>query len=130
MQKMVKKQRQCIYARIQAYSLELTVAQHMRQPVGGVAAQASGLIGLENGRGPDEGPAGFENARHVPDQQVRILDMMKHLLTEDEVDAVIFIRSEEHTSELQSLMRSSYAVFCLKKKNKKEQRHTHKNKQT
>src|SRR3546814_6799911 len=27
-------------------------------------------------------------------------------------------RSEEHTSELQSLMRISYAVFCLKKKNK------------
>src|SRR3546814_7566553 len=31
------------------------------------------------------------------------------------------IRSEEHTSELQSLMRISYAVFCLKKKKKKEQ---------
>src|SRR3546814_10356932 len=30
-------------------------------------------------------------------------------------------RSEEHTSELQSLMRISYAVFCLKKKNKKIQ---------
>src|SRR3546814_5216628 len=29
-------------------------------------------------------------------------------------------RSEEHTSELQSLMRISYAVFCLKKKNKKK----------
>src|SRR3546814_9920507 len=29
-------------------------------------------------------------------------------------------RSEEHTSELQSLMRISYAVFCLKKKNKNE----------
>src|SRR3546814_2959834 len=28
-------------------------------------------------------------------------------------------RSEEHTSELQSLMRSTYAVFCLKKKKKK-----------
>src|SRR3546814_10276662 len=28
-------------------------------------------------------------------------------------------RSEEHTSELQSLMRNSYAVFCLKKKNHK-----------
>src|SRR3546814_6543219 len=27
------------------------------------------------------------------------------------------LRSEEHTSELQSLMRTSYAVFCLKKKN-------------
>src|SRR3546814_8061929 len=30
-------------------------------------------------------------------------------------------RSEEHTSELQSLMRISYAVFCLKKKNKTAQ---------
>src|SRR3546814_3838618 len=30
-------------------------------------------------------------------------------------------RSEEHTSELQSLMRISYAVFCLKKKNKNKQ---------
>src|SRR3546814_10055025 len=30
-----------------------------------------------------------------------------------------YLRSEEHTSELQSLMRISYAVFCLKKKKKK-----------
>src|SRR3546814_1257956 len=34
-------------------------------------------------------------------------------------------RSEEHTSELQSLMRISYAVFCLKKKNRKNHTHTH-----
>src|SRR3546814_2314889 len=33
-------------------------------------------------------------------------------------------RSEEHTSELQSLMRISYAVFCLKKKKKHKHRHT------
>src|SRR3546814_8635515 len=46
--------------------------------------------------------------RHVDDQQ--------HLALER--------RSEEHTSELQSLMRISYAVFCLKKKN------THQNKNT
>src|SRR3546814_2175097 len=32
------------------------------------------------------------------------------------VDAEGEVRSEEHTSELQSLMRISYAVFCLKKK--------------
>src|SRR3546814_2698831 len=32
------------------------------------------------------------------------------------VALVVFLRSEEHTSELQSLMRISYAVFCLKKK--------------
>src|SRR3546814_1385694 len=38
-------------------------------------------------------------------------------------------RSEEHTSELQSLMRISYAVFCLKKKRSKQshtQKHIHK----
>src|SRR3546814_10606637 len=45
-----------------------------------------------------------------------------------EADAVSFVagvrlfRSEEHTSELQSLMRISYAVFCLKKKNKKNKK--------
>src|SRR3546814_3883181 len=32
------------------------------------------------------------------------------------------VRSEEHTSELQSLMRISYAVFCLKKKKNEKQR--------
>src|SRR3546814_5516143 len=36
---------------------------------------------------------------------------------------VRILRSEEHTSELQSLMRISYAVFCLKKKNETRQGH-------
>src|SRR3546814_8927770 len=40
----------------------------------------------------------------------KLVDMLKDGLSE--------IRSEEHTSELQSLMRISYAVFCLKKKTK------------
>src|SRR3546814_7674558 len=37
-------------------------------------------------------------------------------------------RSEEHTSELQSLMRISYAVFCLKKKKKKKENNRNQNK--
>src|SRR3546814_2611833 len=37
---------------------------------------------------------------------------------QDRIEAIC--RSEEHTSELQSLMRISYAVFCLKKKKRKE----------
>src|SRR3546814_1543695 len=37
---------------------------------------------------------------------------------EEEQGAARQFRSEEHTSELQSLMRISYAVFCLKKKNR------------
>src|SRR3546814_1030145 len=40
----------------------------------------------------------------------------------DRVPKRVTPRSEEHTSELQSLMRISYAVFCLKKKNKNAQR--------
>src|SRR3546814_4883894 len=38
------------------------------------------------------------------------------------LDRILEERSEEHTSELQSLMRISYAVFCLKKKIKKKKR--------
>src|SRR3546814_4959882 len=45
------------------------------------------------------------------------------LLESVEIRQAPFMRSEEHTSELQSLMRISYAVFCLKKKN--EQLKTH-----
>src|SRR3546814_1994261 len=42
-----------------------------------------------------------------------------HRLARRRLGAVdLFARSEEHTSELQSLMRISYAVFCLKQKNK------------
>src|SRR3546814_8763250 len=47
-------------------------------------------------------------------------------LTVDQARTMAQERSEEHTSELQSLMRISYAVFCLKKKTK--QQHTNKDK--
>src|SRR3546814_3175855 len=39
--------------------------------------------------------------------------------------ADLALRSEEHTSELQSLMRISYAVFCLKKKKKEHTNNNH-----
>src|SRR3546814_7245708 len=39
--------------------------------------------------------------------------------------ALTLQRSEEHTSELQSLMRNSYAVFCLQKKIKNRPQHTY-----
>src|SRR3546814_13975696 len=60
--------------------------------VGGVRdTRGAGLVGLR----PDLEP--LAGARHR--------------------SAGLAVRSEEHTSELQSLMRISYAVFCLKKKN-------------
>src|SRR3546814_2336607 len=59
------------------------------------------------------GQRGFTHARRAYQAQHRPLELLHALL-----------RSEEHTSELQSLMRISYAVFCLKKKNNKSQNHT------
>src|SRR3546814_3789123 len=45
---------------------------------------------------------------------VAVLDAWPEYLPDG---TLVLLRSEEHTSELQSLMRISYAVFCLKKKN-------------
>src|SRR3546814_8511837 len=58
-------------------------------------------------------PAGFSHARHFATQ--RHFAQLVTSQTELAVNATR-TRSEEHTSELQSLMRISYAVFCLKKK--------------
>src|SRR3546814_10251644 len=43
-------------------------------------------------------------------------EMSSYFKEMDDVLNITYDRSEEHTSELQSLMRISYAVFCLKKK--------------
>src|SRR3546814_5711300 len=56
-------------------------------------------------------PARPFHLAHMIDQILRV------------VSHIAAFRSEEHTSELQSLMRISYAVFCLKKKKKKRQTH-------
>src|SRR3546814_4860401 len=55
---------------------------------------------------------GFERDRFEPLLDPALLARFGH---------VHVLRSEEHTSELQSLMRISYAVFCLKKKKKHTQ---------
>src|SRR3546814_13771012 len=53
-----------------------------------------------------------------------VIDATNRLTYPKQADALMrAMRSEEHTSELQSLMRISYAVFCLKKKNKNKQQH-------
>src|SRR3546814_5750469 len=50
-----------------------------------------------------------------------------HLILQIAPDGAGADRSEEHTSELQSLMRISYAVFCLKKKNNNSKHHNNTN---
>src|SRR3546814_10120972 len=73
-----------------------------RRPVAGVAEVDDLLVGA----GEPQALQQFGAARHIVDAAV----LHQQMLGQRQ-------RSEEHTSELQSLMRISYAVFCLKKKN-------------
>src|SRR3546814_3022837 len=86
-------------------------------PILARAAVAVGVAGLfmETHPNPDQALSDGPNA--VPLHQMEAL--LESLLAIDRVvkAAPAALRSEEHTSELQSLMRTSYAVFSLKKKN-------------
>src|SRR3546814_10404140 len=68
------------------------------------------------------------NAQLLPiDEPWRVGKFDVHIklqVLEEFVERAWANRSEEHTSELQSLMRISYAVFCLKKKKTKKQQYT------
>src|SRR3546814_6267662 len=59
-----------------------------------------------------------EESRHQARRQRRLA----HARRTGRGEAPVRERSEEHTSELQSLMRISYAVFCLKKKKKQKKK--------
>src|SRR3546814_4659442 len=105
-------------------------------PVGGGEQFGFALAG-KGGHGDDAAGAHGLLCDPLPFLAVEKVDLVEHL---DDAGVVgryaefgenlrdvrvlqlgVGIRSEEHTSELQSLMRTSYAVFCLKKKNTKEQ---------
>src|SRR3546814_3140850 len=70
------------------------------------------------GREIDEDEALQHLASDRTQPALLLVDMAETALVRD-VQQRALSRSEEHTSELQSLKRISYAVFCLKKKNKK-----------
>src|SRR3546814_7174658 len=80
----------------------LAVGAGVEGDIGGVAAEVDRMAAIARGAAPAFVPA--EDRRQYARGAVGIADGQ--------------IRSEEHTSELQSLMRSSSAVFCLKKKTK------------
>src|SRR3546814_5843435 len=66
-------------------------------------------------------PADRDRAVDRKAVQRQIRELVLAIMAERDIDHarqlnMPFLRSEEHTSELQSLMRISYAVFCLKKK--------------
>src|SRR3546814_5670151 len=117
-----------------------------RSGIGGEALGHRGEFGLVGrvgghlGRGDvEQGARRLQFGRHVGERELGVLeigDTLPELLAVPrigdrlveaalraakragaDVETAAVERSEEHTSELQSLMRISYAVFCLKKKN-------------
>src|SRR3546814_2787580 len=85
----------------------------------GIIARALNCIGPDGTGGPTIEPCGVcDNCVAIgQDRHVDVLEMDAASRTGiGDVRELIEGRSEEHTSELQSLMRISYAVFCLKKK--------------
>src|SRR3546814_8560435 len=93
------------------------IDQHDRQVGGrGTGGHVAGVLFVARAVGDDElALLGAEEAvRHI-DGDALLAFGGQAVDQQREVD----VRSEEHTSELQSLMRLSYAVFCLKKQKKR-----------
>src|SRR3546814_5396453 len=119
---------------------------HLQPQIGVVALQRAGLRRLEQRfadalatmlridgqriKPRERGPA-VEQQHHVAaDPAFLLLDQAGGLAARQQVAAVAprqaaGVRSEEHTSELQSLMRNSSAVVCLKKKTKTQKSNYH-----
>src|SRR3546814_7588861 len=90
-------------------------AAHCRDRTPDMAQRPQAVKGLERREDdeaePEQRKAGDQRLPHRADLRIERLARLRDL-----------VRSEEHTSELQSLMRISYAVFCLKKKKKKNKK--------
>src|SRR3546814_7624622 len=84
------------------------VRGHLQHAVADLALEAAHHRERGDQRGHADGDAQDRGQRDEGDEAVAALG------------AQVAQRSEEHTSELQSLMRISYAVFCLKKKTKND----------
>src|SRR3546814_2087461 len=65
---------------------------------------------------PGRSPAALPSSANMANDKPRTGDLQSIDRAMAALKLSRLVRSEEHTSELQSLMRTSYAVFCLKKK--------------
>src|SRR3546814_5968555 len=112
-------------------NLDLVLEADLEQIAGWTGAQLH-VYGLYNNGRSISDLAGDVQAVSNIETGVRALRLYEAWIDQKIGDAASIklgrrFRSEEHTSELQSLMRISYAVFCLKKKTKQYQGSTHNN---
>src|SRR3546814_1031214 len=103
----------------QEFATLLAVVAKAGNPDDQAEAQRAYLAGMQRVLPRDHVPyAPPPNGVLALDAVWEPLDALDPLAKQVMVEAIT-ARSEEHTSELQSLMRTSYAVFCLKKKTKR-----------
>src|SRR3546814_5656491 len=100
----------------------MRLASELGEPVrssraGPVHAEHGEIVHNISDRDPDGAHAAM--ARHLKLSRHRLLGFEVPSIRAEPPMPHVALRSEEHTSELQSLMRISYAVFCLKKKRQK-----------
>src|SRR3546814_8158679 len=89
----------------------------------GEGAQTLALIIKTDVQGSQEALVSSLTKLSTEEVRVQVVHAAVGGISESDVNLAIAshaVRSEEHTSELQSLMRISYAVFCLKKKQKQK----------
>src|SRR3546814_3300050 len=104
---------------------EATIAEGERSSAFGATASASGNLSTALGQGAAASAAGAValGQGSVADQANTV--SVGTTTSQRRIVNVADGRSEEHTSELQSLMRISYAVFCLKKKKNEQHQIIH-----
>src|SRR3546814_1747513 len=97
---------------VRSQSGKLTVTRALNEDEG---ARARSLAALKRAREKEK--RSHTSSSGPREKQVREVVVPDSITVQELANRM---RSEEHTSELQSLMRISYAVFCLKKKNTKK----------
>src|SRR3546814_3932153 len=112
-----------IQGRISAYEARHSLAHERLFHHDRLSPRLQGRLAQEQDTSADE-YFGFKQraraARRLAAGLFEDIDVLLYPASEGEPELGLMERSEEHTSELQSLMRISYAVFCLKKKTKHE----------
>src|SRR3546814_2190048 len=88
----------------------------LRAATGPVKAMAGAVLLTLAGCAPGQAVAGAAPHGETKMEKKLFAEGVQRFTFSDWAGPAMPVRSEEHTSELQSLMRISYAVFCLKKK--------------
>src|SRR3546814_990845 len=97
---------------------ELKAIKIAQAAPGALVLGSDSLVALDDGTMLDKPESREQATAHLRAMSGRRHDLVSAAVIAENGRPVWRVRSEEHTSELQSLMRISYAVFCLEKKKK------------